>query len=373
MKDKYLVVGAGITGCVIAENIASQLGKEVLLIDSRRHVGGNCRDYRSFEGILVHEFGPHIFHTNNGDVWNYLSRFTDWSMYFHRVLANIEGMEIPVPFNLNSIYMAFPAELAGKLENALIEKFGYGTKIPILEMRKTESPLLKFLADYVYKNVFLGYTVKQWGVKPEEIDESVSGRIPVYISRDDRYFQDKYQAIPRLGYSKMIENMLKNDKIEVRLGCDFREISDPNNYKMVIYTGKIDEYFGGKYGELPYRSLRFETEYLNTRQFQPVAQMNYPSNFDFTRITEFKHFLPQNTAGTIIAKEYSMPHVAGKNTPFYPINNPENMSIYEKYRSEALQLKNVIFAGRLAEYKYYNMDQAVASALDKFSMIAGRV
>ncbi len=368
MKYDYLVIGAGLSGCVFAERIATQLDKKVLLIDSRNHIGGNCYDYVGDEGIIVHKYGPHIFHTNNQRVWDYLSQFTDWTLYFHRVLAFVDGINIPVPFNLNSLYKVFPPNFASKLENLLIQTYSYGSKIPILKLMQTESKELKMLADYVYRNIFLGYNIKQWNSKPEDLDFSVSARVPIYISRDDRYFQDMFQAIPAKGYTKLFENMLKHPNIELALNTDYKSINNMEQYEKVIHTGKIDEYFDFMYGELPYRSLKFGFEYKNTEFYQSVSQLNYPSNFDFTRITEFKHFLNQNTKGTIIAKEYPMQHIIGKNDPYYPIPNDANQEIFEKYAVEANHIRRkVIFAGRLADYKYYNMDQVIGVAMAKFT------
>lgn len=238
MKDKYLVVGAGISGCIIAERLANDLKSEVVLIDERPEIGGNCYDFKHESGIIIQNFGPHIFHTNDREVWDYLSRFTDWEIYFHRVLAIVEGMELPVPFNLNSLYKAFPPAYAAKLENLLIAKFGYETKVPILKLMEETEPELHVLSDYIYRHVFLGYTVKQWGTKPEEIDPSVSGRIPVYISRDDRYFQDRYQGIPRDGFSAMMQRMTDALGIELRLNQKFEDIENKESYKKIFLYRK---------------------------------------------------------------------------------------------------------------------------------------
>ena len=368
MKYDYLIIGAGLSGCVFAERIATQLDKKVLLIDSRNHIGGNCYDFVSDEGIVVHKYGPHIFHTNSPIVWDYLSQYTEWELYFHRVLALVDGINIPVPFNLNSLYKVFPPSLASKLEDLLIQTYSYGSKIPILKLMQTESKELKMLADFVYRNIFLGYNIKQWNSKPEDLDFSVSARVPIYISRDDRYFQDMFQAIPAKGYTKLFENMLKHPNIELALNTEYKSIQDSFQADKVIYTGKIDEYFDYMYGELPYRSLKFGFEYKNTEFFQPVSQMNYSSNFDFTRITEFKYFLNQRTKGTIIAKEYPCNHIIGENDPYYPIPNKVNQEVFEKYSIEAHHIRSqVIFTGRLADYKYYNMDQVIGVALAKFT------
>ncbi|MFP4527341.1 MAG: UDP-galactopyranose mutase [Candidatus Kapaibacterium sp.] len=366
MKYDYLIVGAGFSGSVLAERIAARLDKKVLLIDRRDHIAGNAYDYADETGVMVHKFGPHIFHTNMKHVWDYLSQFTEWHFYFHHVLAVVEGRQVPVPFNLNSIYMLFPPEMASRLERRLIEKFGYGLKIPILKLRETADPDLKFLADYIYKHVFYGYTRKQWGHSPEEMDSSVTARIPVYISRDDRYFQDAYQGIPARGYTEMFRRMTSHPNITLRPGTDFSEFSD-SEYDKLIYTGPIDEYFDYMHGELPWRSLEFKFRTLDIPQFQQVAQVNYPNNYDFTRITEFRHFLAQNTSQTTIAEEYPMDFVPGRNDPYYPIPRPETQELFQKYAAEAEKLRGrVYFAGRLANYKYYNMDEVCGVALQMF-------
>ena len=370
MKYDYLIVGAGFAGTVLAERIANQLDKKVLVIDKREHFGGNCYDYRDSNGILIHKYGPHIFHTNNHKVWEYLSIFTDWELYFHKVLAVVEGLKIPVPFNLNSLYMVFPSHYAAKLEETLINTYGYGIKIPILKLKESQNPELSFLADYIYKNIFLGYTLKQWELKPEELDHSVTSRIPVHISRDDRYFQDIYQGIPKNGYSSIFEKMINHPNIELRLNTEFK--SEINNIKFdnLIFTGPIDYYFDYVHGQLPYRSIRFELETFDLNFFQEVSQVNYPNNYDFTRITEFKHFHRNHNkeiSKTVIAKEFSLLHIPGQNDPYYPIPKPENEEIHKKYLNEIKELNGTVtFAGRQADYKYYNMDQVIAVALQTF-------
>jgi UDP-galactopyranose mutase len=370
MRYDFLIVGAGISACVLAERLAEELDKKVLVIDSRSHIGGNCYDELDENGIYIHKYGPHIFHTNNKNVWDYLSRFTDWHIYFHRVLAFVEGEFIPAPFNLNSLYKVFTSNFALEIEKSLINKYGYGVKIPILKLLESDDSNLKFLADYVYKNIFLGYNLKQWGLKPEELDPSVSGRVPVYISRDDRYFQDKYQGIPANSYTKMFEKMLAHKNIEVRLNCDFKDVETSVQFDKLIYTGPIDQYFDYSLGELPYRSLRFDWQVKDKELFQSVAQANYPNNFDFTRITEFKHFMDTKTDKTIIALEFPQEYRKGINDPYYPVPNEETDKIFNKYEELARATKNVYFSGRLADYKYYNMDQTVAVALMKFQEIA---
>lgn len=367
MKFDYLIVGAGFSGCILAERIATNLGKKVLIVERRSHIAGNAYDYYDENGILVHKYGPHIFHTNSKKVWDYLSKFTEWNIYYHKVLAVVDGKKIPVPFNLNSLYLIFPQKYAEKLEKQLIETFGYGVKIPILKLKETTSGELKFLADFIYEKVFLNYTTKQWGYKPEELDGSVTARVPVYISRDDRYFQDIYQGIPKHGYTKMFEKMINHPNIHILLNTDYREIIEDVKFDKLIYTGPVDYFFDYIYGELPYRSLRFEFKTINSEYFQEVAQINYPNDYDFTRITEFKHMTGQKSDLTTIAYEFPQSYIIGKNEPYYPIPKEENLEIYKKYLKEISKLNGIVyFVGRLAEYRYYNMDQIVARALNVF-------
>jgi len=341
----YLVVGTGLSGSIIAERIANVLKKEVLVVDRRNHIGGNIYDYKDKNNIIIHKYGPHAFHTNNKKVWDYLSQFTEWQIYFHKVLAVVDGIKIPLPFNLNSIYRLFSANQALKLEEKLIKVFGYNAKIPILKLKKTKDKDLQFLANYIYEKVFLGYTTKQWNLKPEELDESVTSRVPIYISRDDRYFQDKYQGIPADGYTKMVENILDDKLIKIELGMDFNKIKNKIKYDY---------------------SLEFKIKTFQKEYFQEVAQVNYPENYDFTRITEFKHFLDTNLDKTAIAYEFPQDYKEGKNEPYYPIPNRANEKLFQKYKIEVKKLQNVIFLGRLSEYKYYNMDKIVERALNVF-------
>lgn len=373
MKFDYLIVGAGYAGCVMAERITTELGKKVLIVDKRSHIAGNAYDYFDEHGVLVHKYGPHIFHTSSKKVWDYLSRFTKWNPYVHHVNAVVEGKLVPVPFNLNSLYTVFPQEYAKRLETKLIENYDFGLKIPILKMRETDDTDIKFLADYIYKNVFLGYTTKQWGLKPEELDYNVTSRVPVFISRDDRYFQDIYQGIPQLGYTHMFENMISHKDIKVLLKTDYKDILNDIKFDKIIYSGPIDFFFDYTHGELPYRSLRFDLVNYDTEIFQSGAQINYPNNHDYTRITEFKHLTLQKHHRTTVAYEYPQPYIIGDNEPYYPIPRKDNNDIFQKYAKDADKLKNVYFVGRLADYKYYNMDQIVGVALQKFEkFIAGR-
>lgn len=366
MKYDFVIVGAGYSGCVLAERIATQLNKKCLIIEKRNHIGGNCYDYYDDNGVLVHKYGPHIFHTQMKKVWEYLSNFTDWIPYEHKVKAVIDGKEVTVPFNFNSIHTVYEKEKAQQLENLLIDTYGSGVKIPILKLRETSNKDLKELADFIYEKVFLGYNLKQWGMKPEELDPSVSGRVPVFLSRDDRYFQDTYQAIPKHGYTKMFQKMIDHKNISVMLQTDYKDVIDDLEYNNLIYTGHIDYYFDFKLGCLPYRTLNFDMRTLDTEFFQSGAQINYPNEHDYTRITEFKHLTKQEHTKTTIAYEYPEEYEFGKNDPYYPIPKKENLALFEKYKELAEIEKNVYFVGRLADYKYYNMDQTVGVALQLF-------
>ena len=371
MKFDTLIVGAGFTGATLAERLASQAGERVLVIDRRAHIGGNAFDQHNAHDLLIHLYGPHIFHTNSVRVWDYLSQFTTWRPYHHRVLGSIDGQQVPIPFNLNSLYALFGPQQAARLETLLVEHFGFGVKVPILKLRESVSGELQALAEYIYQKVFLHYTVKQWGLRPEELDASVTGRVPVYVSRDDRYFQDTYQAMPSLGYTRMFQNMLAHPNIKVMLNTDHQEIEGGVQYGRLIYTGPIDAYFGYKHGPLPYRSLRFEFETREVAQHQAVGTVNYPNDYAFTRVTEQKYLSGQHSPVTTLVTEYPQAHVVGENEPYYPVLQEENRSLYERYAAEARALQGrVMFAGRLADYKYYNMDQACARALSLFDQLA---
>jgi UDP-galactopyranose mutase len=372
-KVDWLIVGAGFTGAVLAERIASQLDQKVLVVEKRNHIGGNAYDYYNEHGVLVHKYGPHIFHTNSKKVRDYLSQFTEWRPYYHRVLASVEGKLVPVPFNLNSLYALFPPKYAERLEEKLICTYGFGVKVPILKMKEAKDEELRFLADYIYKNIFYGYTIKQWELTPEELDPSVTGRVPVYISRDDRYFQDTYQAMPKQGYTAMFGRILSHKNIKVLLNTDYREIVREIRFNRMIYTGPIDVYFDYMHGSLPYRSLRFEFLTFDREWQQEVGTLNYPNEYDFTRTTELKHLTGQRLPWTTLIVEYPQAYQPENINfePYYPIPREENRLRYSLYEKEAAKLGgSVLFAGRLADYKYYNMDQAVARALKLFEEIA---
>lgn len=362
---KNIIVGAGLSGAIVARKIAEELNETVLIIDRKDHIAGNVYDYKdSKTGITIHKYGPHIFHTNSKEVWNFLSRFTEWHFFFLKPNVMIEGKAVTLPFNLTTLYEVFSYPMAKDLEIKLVNKYGYGVKVPILDLKNNDDNNLNFLASYVYEHVFENYTTKQWGLKPEEIDASVTARVPVYVSRDDRYFHDKYQGIPLKGYTKMVENILDHPNIKVKLNTDYKDIK--GDFDRIIYTGAIDEFFGYKHGELPYRSLRFDIRTEDKEYYQKAVVTNYPNEYDFTRITEHKHFLDEKSDKTIISIEYPEQFENGKNERYYPISNPENQALYEKYKAEAAEQKNLYFLGRLGDYKYYNMDLAAERALKFF-------
>ncbi|QNK58375.1 UDP-galactopyranose mutase [Paenibacillus sp. PAMC21692] len=377
----YLIIGAGFSGAVMAERIANVMGKKVLIVEKRNHIGGNAYDKHNEEGILVHQYGPHIFHTKLKNVWDYISQFTEWQHYHHRVLGSIDGKQVPIPFNLTALKKLFPEQLANEIEHKLVQEFGCNTKVPILKLREANDEQLRLLANYIYDKVFVNYTTKQWGMLPEELDPLVTGRVPVHISRDDRYFQDPYQGLPKHGYTSLFENMLRHPSINLMLNTDYHEVvqfdhqtnqiylfNQPFKGK-VIYTGKIDELFGYKFGELPYRSLRFEFDTLPIAQYQETGTVNYPNEYDFTRITEFKHMTGKYHRWTTIVREYPQVYnkdVKGQDIPYYPISKPENRELYKKYYVEAKAYNQLVLLGRLAEYTYYDMDACIAKALKVF-------
>jgi len=355
-----LVVGAGVTGATIARQLAER-GEQVLVIDERPHIAGNAYDYRDSNGIMIHKYGSHIFHTNSQEVWNFLARFTQFNTYMHKVLAIMDGIPAFIPFNLRTLYQVFPSSLATRLEQKLLSQFAYNTKIPILEFQKQNDADLSFLAQYVYEKVFLHYTTKQWGAAPAQVDGAVTARVPVHISCDERYFQDVYQGIPRGGYTEMVRKMLAHPLIEVRLNTRYTEVKEA--FARTFYTGAIDEFFQYKWGELPYRSVYFQLEEYDLPFYQQNAVVNYPNNYDFTRIHEYKYYLRDNSPKTVIAKEYSTSFRRNKNERYYPVPAPQNEQLYQKYMREAEKLPNIYFVGRLGEYKYYDMDKAIARAL----------
>ncbi|NTS75371.1 UDP-galactopyranose mutase [Catenovulum sp. SM1970] len=385
-KYDVVVIGAGFSGAVMAERFASQQNKRVLVLEQRPHIAGNCYDKIDTNGVMIHQYGPHLFHTRHDDVWDYLSQFTEWHPYEHKVLAHIDGKLSPVPFNLNSLYAFYPEQEAIALESLLIKRYGENAKIPILELKETDEPALQALAEFIYNKLFVNYTCKQWGCKPEDIAPAVTARVPVVLNRDDRYFHDKYQAIPKAGYSKLIENMLSHPNIQVKLATDAKNYLQLDLASkqvlfegdvfagQLVFTGMLDQLLDYAKGELPYRSLQFQFEQHDKEYFQPATTVNYPNDEEFTRITEFKHILSQKLNGTTIVKEFPQDydrHDPKCNIPYYPIFNEQNQQAYEAYADVIGDFDNVIAIGRLAQYKYFNMDDAVKNALNCFSKPEG--
>ncbi|HEX3683127.1 MAG TPA: UDP-galactopyranose mutase [Bryobacteraceae bacterium] len=352
----YLVVGAGFAGAVTAERLARCYGKTVLVVDRRAHVGGNAYDHYDRAGLLVHRYGPHIFHTNSQQVFDYLSQFTAWHSYEHRVLASVDGKLVPVPINLDTVNLLYDLNLSSEEE---VGAFLAARAEPRGSIRTSEDVVVSKVGRDLYEKLFRNYTRKQWGKDPSELDAQVTARIPVRTNRDDRYFTDHYQAMPKHGYTRMFENMLDHPNITLQVGCDFREIAKDVKFREIIYSGPVDEFFDFRFGKLPYRSLSFEHKTVNTEFLQPVAVINYPNDHAYTRVTEFKHLTGQPHPQTSIVYEY--PASAGD--PYYPVPTPESGTLYKRYAELAAARSRVHFVGRLATYKYYNMDQVVAQAL----------
>jgi UDP-galactopyranose mutase len=362
-----VVVGAGLTGSTLAERIASQLGQRVLVVDRRSHLAGNAYDSPDPAGTLVHRYGAHIFHTKSQTVWRYLSDFTSWYPYEHRVLADIEGKLVPLPFNLNTLRALFPGPRARAWETALSREFGEGSTVPVLKLLEHPRSDLAALGRYVYETFFLNYTEKQWGVRPEALDPAVTGRVPIIVGTDNRYFRDPYQGIPTQGYTAMVTNMLSHPLITVAPSTSYDEVRYRYPRARTIYTGAIDEFFAGIHGPLPYRSLRFEHRELSPGRSQPVAVVNYPNDFQYTRVIEHCHFHGASPSRSTVTYEYPEPYLQGRNEPYYPLPTPASHQLYDKYKAETVKyLGKVFFVGRLANYRYYDMDQAVNQALQLF-------
>jgi UDP-galactopyranose mutase len=349
----YLIAGAGFAGCVMAERLASS-GRRILLIDKRNHIGGNAYDYYNNDGILVHKYGPHIFHTNSEDVYNYLSCFTAWRNYQHHVLSAVDGQMLPIPINLNTINMLYGLQL----NSFEMEAFFASKAAQIDQVLTSEDVVVGKVGRELYEKFFRGYTRKQWALDPSELDASVTARVPVRTNKDNRYFTDTYQVMPLNGYTALFNNMLSHPNIHIMLNADFRDVAKEVRYARLIYTGPIDEYFEHCFGKLPYRSVEFKFE-THEQQFQAVGTVNYPNDYAFTRVTEFKHLTGQKHDRTTVV--YEFPKADGD--PYYPIPRQENTELYNRYKKLAATLPNVWFAGRLGTYKYYNMDQVVAQAL----------
>ena len=359
----YLIVGAGFAGSVLAERLASQADKKVLLVEKRNHIGGNAYDCYDEAGVLIHKYGPHIFHTNSAEVIEYLSQFTAWRPYQHRVLANVDGRLVPLPINLDTINQLYGTHFT----SLDLEQFFASVAEPRAEIRTSEDVVVSKVGRELYEKFFRNYTRKQWGLDPSELDAAVTARVPTRTSRDDRYFTDRFQQMPLHGFTRMFERMLAHRNIKVLLNCDWREVRNVIPYKHVIFTGPVDEFFDFRFGKLPYRSLDFQFETLPVALKQPVAVVNFPNDYAYTRVTEFKHLTGQEHAKTTLVYEY--PRAEGD--PYYPVPRPENAELYARYKALAEVTSNVHFVGRLATYKYYNMDQVVAQALATFERIMG--
>ena len=358
----YLIVGAGFAGAVVAERMARVYGKEVLVVDRRNHIGGNAYDHYNEDGLLVHRYGPHIFHTNAEQVFEYLSQFTAWRPYEHRVLAYVEAKHVPIPINLDTVNQLYDLNLTSEE----LEQFFTTRAEQRSSIKTSEDVVVSKVGRDLYEKLFRNYTRKQWGKDPSELDAQVTARIPVRTNRDDRYFTDKFQAMPRNGYTRLFENMLDHPNISLELGCDYRDIIDEIDFRELIYSGPIDEYFDFRFGKLPYRSLRFQHETLFSEYLQPVAVINYPNDHAYTRITEFKHLTGQSHRSTSIVYEYP----SSDGDPYYPVPTPENGALYKRYAELAAATRNVHFVGRLGTYRYYNMDQVVAQALTLSKQLA---
>jgi UDP-galactopyranose mutase len=356
----FMIVGAGFSGSILAERL-SRIGKKILLVDKRNHIAGNAYDYYNNDGILIHKYGPHIFHTNSKEVFDYLGMFTEWRPYEHRVLGSVDGQLLPIPINLSTINTMYNLNL----NSDELEIFFASKAETVNPVRTSEDVVVNKVGRELYEKFFKGYTRKQWDLDPSQLDASVTSRVPVRINKDDRYFTDTYQAMPVHGYTKMFEKMLSHSNIKVMLNADYKEIMDHIPYGKMIYTGPVDYYFDYCYGKLPYRSLDFKFETIDKEKFQQTGTINYPNEQSYTRITDFKYLTGQIHPKTSIVYEY--PKADGD--PYYPVPRPENAQLYKKYQQLALATPNTFFAGRLATYKYYNMDQVVAQSLTLFSKI----
>jgi len=384
MRQRYdaVVVGAGFAGSILAERLASRRGMRVVLLERRRHVGGNMFDRPDASGILVHVYGPHIFRTDDERVRSYLSQFTGWRPYRHRVRASVDGKLVPMPFNLDSLASLYPAEEAARLERKLLARHGAGKSVPVNELRADPDPELAALGEFVFRKIYLNYTVKQWGERPENLDfATITRRVPVRLSREDGYFLQKFQAMPDEGYTRLFERMLSHPGIEIRLGADATRVLEPCDDGRilfdgerfdgpVVYSGALDELFGYRFGELPYRSLDFRVRTVAQDEYQPVAVVNYPNEHAYTRITEFKHLTGQPVRGTTtVAEEYPLArdrNAAAGSEPYYPIPGAANEAAHARYLEAAARCPGLVVLGRLAEYRYYDMNDIVVRALDTF-------
>ena len=359
----YLIVGAGFAGSVLAERLAGQ-GQRVVIVEKRPHIGGNAYDRYDDAGVLIHPYGPHIFHTNSADIFDYLSRFTEWRPYQHRVLGSVDGQLLPIPINLDTVNKLYGLTLT----SFQVEEFFASVAEKKDEIKTSEDVVVNKVGRELYNKFFRGYTHKQWGMDPSELDASVTARVPTRTNRDDRYFADTFQAIPLHGYTRMFEKMLDHPNIKVMLNTDYREVVDLLPWKHMVYSGPVDAFFNFKHGKLPYRSLQFKHVTVPQESFQPVGTVNYPNDYGYTRISEFKHITGQKHPSTSVVYEYP----CAEGDPYYPVPRPENAALYKLYEAEADAMENVTFVGRLATYKYYNMDQVVGQALAAFKRLQRR-
>jgi UDP-galactopyranose mutase len=357
----WLVVGAGFAGSVIAHQLATQRDESVLVIDRRPHIGGNAYDRYDRAGVLIHQYGPHIFHTNSQAIFDFLSQFTDWRPYEHRVLAHVDNQLLPIPINLDTVNRLYGLNL----NSEELERWFAEQAEPVDEIKTSEDVVVSKVGRDLFQKFFEGYTKKQWGVYPRELDKSVTSRVPTRTNRDDRYFGDEFQFMPAEGYTRMFERMLDHPNIKIMLQADYAEIKTQVPHRRTIFTGPIDEYFGFRLGKLPYRSLKFRHVTLNEEWHQPVAVVNYPQTEKFTRVTEYKHLTGQVHPQTSITYEFS----SDTGDPYYPVPRAENQELYKRYEALALATRDVWFVGRLATYRYYNMDQVVGQALATFRRI----
>lgn len=354
-------MGAGFAGSVLAERLASQLDARVLIIDRRNHIGGNAYDYYNDAGILIHKYGPHIFHTNANSVFEYLSQFTEWRPYEHRVLTSVDGQLLPMPINLDTLNKLYGMSLTSQQ----VESFLQSMAEPRQPIQTSEDVVVGRVGRDLYEKFFRNYTRKQWGLDPSELDAMVTARVPIRTTRDDRYFTDRYQAMPRHGYTRMFERMLNHPNIQVMLNADYRQVREEIAYHELIFTGPIDEFFDYCYGKLPYRSLNFDHQTIDVPAFQPAAVVNYPNEHAYTRVTEFKYLTGQEHRKTSIVYEYP----CAEGDPYYPIPQAQNAELYRRYKLLADETPGVHFAGRLGTYKYYNMDQVTAQAITLFQKL----
>lgn len=376
--DKIIIVGAGLSGATVARLFADS-GKDVTVVDKRSTIGGNAYDFVDKNGITVQPYGPHIFHTKEKEVFDFLSKFTEWNVYEHKVLANLKGKFVPVPFNLTSLFACFPKAKAERIYNILTTEVGLDKKVSILQLKEHKNAEIREFADYVYNNIFYKYTKKQWKMKPEDLGEAVMSRVPVYVSYEDRYFTDDYQFMPKKGFTEMITNMLRHPHIRLKHNTDADKIISFENGEIyfegkkfdgiVVYTGRVEEIFGYKFGALPYRTLKFKFKTLNRSSFQKAAVVNYTTSHKFTRITEFTKFTCDKKDKTVIVKEYSKKCKKG-DMPYYPVPTEKNCKLYDMYAKEAAKYKKLYLLGRLANYKYINMDIAVYNAMKLFDKIS---